>query len=106
MTYPELDKITAILAEAHHVVIIQADNPDGDSLGSALALEAILGDMGKEPYLYCGVEIPSYLSYLPGWDRVTKELPKNFDASIIVDTSADSLLEVLDKYQQKQRLAA
>src|SRR6266542_4638123 len=106
MTYPETDQITAILADAQRIVIIQADNPDGDSLGSALALEAILGDMGKEPYLYCGVDIPVYLSHLPGWDRVASELPKTFDASIIVDTSADSLLGVLDKDQQKKRLAA
>jgi phosphoesterase RecJ-like protein len=104
--YPETSRIREILDAAHHIVIVQADNPDGDSLGSALALEHILGDMGKEPYLYCGVEIPSYLTYLPGWDRVSKELPHQFDASIIVDTSAGSLLETLEKSQQKAKLAS
>jgi len=104
--YPEADTIREILDKATKIVIIQADNPDGDSLGSALALEHILGDMGKEPYLYCGVDIPSYLSYLPGWDRVSKELPHQFDASIIVDTSADSLLESLTKSQQRSTLAS
>ena len=69
MSYPEAEKIQGILADAQRVVILQADNPDGDSLGSALALEQILGDMGKEPILYCGVDIPQYLRYLPGWDR-------------------------------------
>ncbi|HSD55765.1 MAG TPA: DHH family phosphoesterase [Candidatus Saccharimonadales bacterium] len=95
--YPEAEQIRSILADSQNIVIIQADNPDGDSLGSALALEHILGDMGKEPYLYCGVDVPSYLTYMVGWDRVSKELPKQFDASIIVDTSADGLLEQLDK---------
>jgi len=104
-TYPEATQIQAILAGAQRVVIVQADNPDGDSLGSALALEHILGDMGKEPYLYCGVDIPSYLRYLPGWDRVQKELPSQFDASIIVDTSAGSLLETLQLSGQKNQLA-
>ncbi len=104
--YPETEQIAALLASAHHIVIIQADNPDGDSLGSALALEHILADLGKEPYLYCGVDIPSYLSYLPGWDRVSKELPKQFDVSIIVDTSADSLLEQLASSQQKPFVAS
>ncbi len=75
---------------------MQADNPDADSLGSALALEHILGDMGKQTYLYCGVHIPDYLHYLEGWDRVSNELPITFDASIIVDTSADSLFGVLN----------
>ncbi len=91
------DDVQRLVEEAHHIVIIQADNPDGDSLASSLALEQILGDMGKNPYLYCGVEIPGYLHYLNGWDRVSKELPTNFDLSIIVDNSAGSLLESLEK---------
>lgn len=95
--YPEANDIQNILDQAHTVLVLQADNPDGDSLGSALALEQILGDMGKEPYLYCGVDIPAHLRYLPGWDRVSNELPTQFDASIIVDTSALSLFEQANK---------
>lgn len=102
--YPETATIQTILADATRVLIMQADNPDGDSLGSALALEHIIGDMGKEPLLYCGVDIPSYLTYLPGWDRVSKDMPQQFDAAIIVDTSALSLFEQLEKTGQKGRL--
>lgn len=80
------------LAEAKHVVVIQAENPDGDSLGSALALEELLGDQGKQVSLYCPVNIPRYLHYAKGWDRVAYELPKTFDAAIIVDTSSKTLL--------------
>lgn len=104
--YEEASAIAGILENATRIVILQADNPDGDSLGSALALEQILGDMGKEPLLYCGVDIPGYLSYMPGWDRVVKDVPHQFDAAIIVDTSADSLLEQLDKHGQKGWVAA
>lgn len=105
-SYPEAQKIQELLQAAQRVVIIQADNPDGDSLGSALALEQIIGDMGKEPYLYCGANIPSYLTHLQGWDRVSKELPTQFDLSIIVDTSAGSLLENLNDTGQRGWLAA
>lgn len=105
MNYPEADQIKAALADAKRIVVVQADNPDGDSMGSALTLEHILGDMGKEPILYCGVEIPTYLRYLEGWDRIVKDLPTQFDASIIVDTSADSLLETLTERGQKGALA-
>lgn len=103
--YPEAEEISKILASSNRIVIVQADNPDGDSLGSALALEQILGDLGKEPILYCGVDIPPYLRYLKGWDRVEKDLPIQFDASIIVDTSADSLFETLETSGQKSVLA-
>lgn len=94
--YPESERINELVAVAHRIVIMQADNPDGDSLGSALALEHILGDIGKEPYLYCGVHIPDYLHHMPGWDRVSNELPDQFDLTIIVDTSADSLFGALN----------
>ena len=62
IAYSEAEQIQGILNNATRVVILQADNPDGDSMGSALALEHILADMGKEPLLYCGVHIPSYLT--------------------------------------------
>lgn len=106
MTYKESTKIGQIVNDANKIVIVQADNPDGDSLASALALEQILHELGKEPFLYCGVDIPTYLRYLPGWDRVNKDLPNKFDASIIVDCSTKTLLETADKRGQLSWLAA
>ncbi len=91
--YTQADDISALLANAQRLVVIQADNPDADSIGSALALEQILGDLGKEVIMYCGVDIPGYLRYLEGWDRVVKDIPNRFDASIIVDASTITLLE-------------
>lgn len=104
--YPEASKIAEAIGSAKTIVIVQADNPDSDSLASSLALEQILGDLEKEVVLYCGVDIPSYLSYMPGADRVVGELPKAFDLSLIVDTSSDSLLEQLNKNGAKSWLAA
>lgn len=106
MKYPESNQIQDILNDAQTIVIMQADNPDGDSVASALALEHILGDMGKDPYLYCGIDMPAHLRHLPGWDRVNKELPHQFDASIIVDTSTDSLFETLQKTDQRKWVAS
>lgn len=87
------DQATATVAAASRIVIIQPENPDGDSLGSSLALEEILGDLGKEIIMYCPVNIPSYLGYAKGWERVVDEFPRDFDASIIVDTASATLLE-------------
>jgi phosphoesterase RecJ-like protein len=87
------DQIKEIIDGSQRIVVLQADNPDADSLGSALALEAILSEQGKDVALYCAVDIPGYLKYLTGWSRVLRELPKNFDASIIVDTSTKTLFE-------------
>jgi bifunctional oligoribonuclease and PAP phosphatase NrnA len=105
-SYVETDKIKELVDGANHIVVVQADNPDVDSLASALALEHILGDQGKQITLYCGVDIPSYMNYLPGWDRVVKELPNQFDLSVVVDTSSNGLLEQLDKNGLKGWLSA
>ena len=82
----------SLIDQAKKIIIIQAENPDGDSLGSALALEEILSDLGKKVILYCPVEIPKYMRYIKGWDRVVPAFDASADLAIIVDTTADVLL--------------
>jgi len=86
------DTAKELITAAQKIIVIQAENPDGDSLGSALALEEILGDMGKEVSLYCDVETPKYLRYINGWDRVTQDFDTNADLAIIVDTTSETLI--------------
>ena len=87
------DKFSIFVQDKKHICIIQAENPDGDSLGSALALEEALSD--KEVSLYCPVDIPKYMRYFNGWSRVDIEFPYKADAFIIVDTSSSILLSKL-----------
>ena len=75
------------------ICIIQAENPDGDSLGSAIALDYILNQ--TENTLYCPVDIPKYLRYFPDWSRVTNEFNYRADGYIIVDTASSILLSKL-----------
>lgn len=86
------EKSITLIQEAKKIIIIQAENPDGDSLGSSIALEEILGDQGKEVILYCPVEIPKYMRYIQGWDRVVSDFDLSADLAIIVDTTADVLM--------------
>lgn len=86
------DKAIQLINKAKKIVIIQPENPDGDSLGSALALEDILGGVGKEVSLYCDIEMPKYLRYFKGWDRVSGEFDTNSDMAIILDTSSETLI--------------
>lgn len=81
-----------LIEQAKTITIVQAENPDGDSLGSSLALEEVLGDMGKQVRMHCPIELPKYLHYIHGWDRVTSEFDSSADLYIIVDTTAEVLL--------------
>ena len=87
------NKFSEFIKDKKHICVIQAENPDGDSLGSALALEEALGD--KIISMYCPVDIPKYMRYFDGWGRVTNDFPLNADGYIIVDTSATVLLSKL-----------
>lgn len=97
MSQPKSDtEIFEIIKNAHSLLVIQSDRPDGDSLSSALFLESVLCDAGKEVDLYCAVTMPEYLRFIPGWDRVSNELPVRADATIVVDNASLVLLEKFD----------
>lgn len=81
------------ITDARHIVIIQGENPDGDSLGSSIALEDILSEQGKKVTMYCAIDMPKYLRYIQGWDRVVNDFPYDADLTIIVDTAASALIE-------------
>lgn len=87
------DIFSKFIIDKKHLCVVQAENPDGDSLGSALALEAALAD--KTIDLYCPVDIPKYMRYFEGWSRVTSEFSYKCDGIIIVDTASTTLLSKL-----------
>lgn len=87
------EKFSEFLRGKSKICIIQAENPDGDSLGSAIALDYILDQ--TENRLYCPVDIPKYLRYFSDWSRVEIEFDYRADAYIIVDTASSVLLSKL-----------
>ena len=97
------NKFSKFLENKQKICIIQAENPDGDSLGSAISLDYLLP--GKEISLYCPIDIPKYLHYFADWSRVTNEFDYKADGYIIVDTAAEVLLsKLLEDTAIKNRL--
>lgn len=64
--------------------------PDGDAIGSLLALGWALRALGKNTALACRDPLPSSLDYLPGFDDVTSEIGKDFDLLITLDCSDEA----------------
>ena len=69
------DSLKTQLESAKKIVVVQGENPDGDSLASSLALEELLGEQGKNVVMYCAIDMPKYLRFLGGWDRVINDFP-------------------------------
>lgn len=91
------------ISDKERICVIQAENPDGDSLASAIALDYLLKN--KKVSLYCPVDIPKYLHYFTDWSRVTHDFDFKTDGYIIVDTAAEVLLsKLLDDSAIRNRL--
>ncbi len=81
-----------LLAEitAHrNILLISHANPDGDTLGSTLALAHFLQERGVAHDLFCADTPASYFNYLPGINRYLTSLSqldlKSYDAFICLD---------------------
>ncbi len=68
-------------------VIAAHVNPEADALGSALALAALLRQVGKQARVINDGGTPKALEFLPGSSRVGKRLPRGFvpDVAVTVD---------------------
>jgi len=80
-------EILAILAGAEKVLLATHIYPDGDALGSQLALGKVLESMGKEVFLYSEEPVSHLYDFLPGCDKLVTSLPASagFSCAISVD---------------------
>lgn len=69
------EEMIEVLRKAPKVALFSHVSPDGDCIGSMVAIGLALEKMGKEVSFYNPNPVPSYLSFLPGSSRVRQELP-------------------------------
>jgi|GEM_PF-62314 len=86
----DFDTILHTLSQAKRIAIFSHIRPDGDCLGSQLALGFALRQRGHEIYLYNGEGMNYLMSFLPGAELVQKtpEHPPEIDLILTVDTSS------------------
>jgi phosphoesterase RecJ-like protein len=82
-----LDEITDVFKKGKRFFVASHVDPDGDALGSLLALGEMLMISGKEVALYNEGPIPESLSSLPGVEKIVRRcnLDSDFDAFVILD---------------------
>jgi len=66
-----VQKVANEIARADNWLIVTHERPDGDAIGSALAVAHILDTIGKKWTFVVGEAMPVRFSYLPYFDRAT-----------------------------------
>ncbi|NMH27862.1 DHH family phosphoesterase [Flavobacterium silvaticum] len=70
MTELEYQEINALLAVPKKIAIIPHRSPDGDAMGSTLAMYHFLNKLGHDAFVVAPNEFPDFLAWLPGSSSV------------------------------------
>jgi bifunctional oligoribonuclease and PAP phosphatase NrnA len=90
----EVERLQQKLQTSGPIVITTHSNPDGDAIGSSLALALMLRKMGKEVQVIVPNAYDQYLAWLPGSDTVLDASVKPAEAAQLV--AAADLIFCLD----------
>lgn len=82
-----MKKIIQQLTNSSRVLLASHANPDGDAIGSLLAMGIALERLGREVTLYNESAIPAVYRFLPSVDSIQKEVtdPERFDTAVMLD---------------------
>ncbi len=89
----DLEKVIEVVQTGKRFLIASHENPDGDAIGSMLALGLSLEKMGKEVVFYNKDGATIALKFLPGSEKIQSSLASihgNFDATFVVDCTDTS----------------
>lgn len=67
-------------------LVVSHVHPDGDAIGSTLAMGLLLERLGKDVVFYNEHEVPYNFRFLPGADRLVNDVPeRDFDVTVVLD---------------------
>jgi phosphoesterase RecJ-like protein len=85
-----LEAITTVFREGRRFFLVTHINPDGDGIGSMLALALALKDRGKEAWCYLDDEMPRFCRWLPGAGEIRREFPEGSDwIGVVLDCAEE-----------------
>ncbi len=98
-----LGEVVKQLNNAHTVGVFCHVRPDGDALGSALALAMALKNAGKQAYMMCEEQAPERLKIFPSLEGVLTALPAgaSFDVLVSCDCADINRMGVFAPFYKK-----
>jgi bifunctional oligoribonuclease and PAP phosphatase NrnA len=80
--------VKAAIKKFNKFLITSHINPEGDAIGSQVAMASLLKKLGKESVMLDDSPVPNVLRFMKGSEDISKEMPHdfNFQAIIILDS--------------------
>jgi len=101
MNKAHIEQARLRIEQANRVMVCAHTRPDGDAIGSVLALGQALQDAGKHVQMVLEDGVPSALRFLPGSEQIINHPDGHFDLVIVLDSSKiDRVGGVLDEVDQ------
>jgi phosphoesterase RecJ-like protein len=83
-----MDQIIRHLKKSSHVLVVAHTSPDGDAIGSLIAMGISLWALDKKTTLYNEGPIPAVYRFLPSVHRVVRHIGnENYDTAVVLDCS-------------------
>lgn len=95
-----------LIKQAKNILLLTHKNPDGDSLGSLLALALALKKLEKNPTTISLDEVPQFLQFLPSTDLLQKEISFSNDLILHLDVSRVQIKNLGYKQLPEQKKVA
>jgi len=80
-------KINDLIHESKSILLLSHESPDGDAIGSVLAIYHYLTSINKTVDMVM-LDIPKVFNFLPSIDRIVDTTDKEYDLGIIVDCAS------------------
>ncbi|HEY3306852.1 MAG TPA: bifunctional oligoribonuclease/PAP phosphatase NrnA [Desulfuromonadaceae bacterium] len=81
-----IQKIINEIDSARSFLLTSHENPDGDAIGSTLALASFLRKIGKEVCVHLCDPVPELYAFMPGVETVQLHVPdQDFDLAFVLD---------------------
>ncbi len=89
-----VEQIVKEIKEGQRFLVASHKSPEGDAIGSSLALTIALKNLGKAVTIYNQDGVPKLLQFLPRAKEISREFPRDttFDCAFIVDCGDLQLL--------------
>lgn len=83
-----IEPVLEAIRGAKTIAMVSHIGPDGDTIGSALAMKLGLEQLGKQVSVFCEDKVPDVLALLPGTEDYRSALPEGrFDLLLSIDVS-------------------